>query len=285
MRDEHEGTYGVGRIGVLDLGYVRRGRETILSRCYSRSPWHLFPPITLDETGCAYTLLLNPSGGLVGGDRLAIRARVGAEAHVLFSTPSSNRVYRSLSKVARQSVELTIESGALVEWVPEPTIPFAGSRFQQEIDVRVGPRAAVLLWDAIAAGRIARGERWAFTSLGNEIRITAASGATVLERSCLGSHEAGGGLGLAGEWNYVASLYVISDKPEAGGWKRLENRLAEILEEPSSVLASVSEPAAPGLAIKLLARSAPDLSAMQEVLWRVIRSELWGLPLPALRRY
>lgn len=285
MRDEQEGTSGIGRVGVLDLDYVRRGRETVLSRGRSRSPWHVFPPIALDGTGCAYTLLLNPSGGLVGGDRLSIRVSVGAQAHVLFSTPSANRIYRSLSEVARQSVELTVGSGALVEWVPEPTIPFAGSRFQQEIHVTLGPRAAVLFWDAIAAGRIARGERWAFASLGNEIRITTASGATVLERSCLVSDEAGCGPGLVGEWNYAASLYVISDAPGAEVWKRLENHVAEILEESSSVLAGVSEPAAPGLVVKLLARSAPDLSAVQEALWRAIRSDLWALPLPALRRY
>src|SRR6185436_595061 len=105
-------TESVGRVGSLDLAYARRGPETILTRVSCRSPWHWFPPISLDE-GSAYTLLVNPSGGLVGGDRLSLRAGLGPDAHVLFSTPSANRVYRTLSEPAIQSIELIVGPGAI----------------------------------------------------------------------------------------------------------------------------------------------------------------------------
>jgi len=275
----------IGRVGELVLDYSRHGRETVLSEFQSRSPWHLFPPITLDDTGCAYTLLLNPSGGLVGGDQLSLRARLGPQAHVLFSTPSANRVYRSVSEPSIQSVDLIVGPGAIGEWLPEVTIPFAGSRFCQRIHAEVGFGATLLLWDAIASGRMARGERWAFASLDNEIRITTASGRSVLERYHLNPTERGG-VGLATAWDYIATLYLVNDTVNAEVWKRLAEQLAAILEaRPGSVLGGVSQPAVPGLAVKLVASSAPDLNAILEAMWGAIRAHLWRLPVPDLRRY
>src|SRR5262249_57432289 len=138
----------------------------------------------------------NPSGGLVGGDHLSIELSVGTKAHALISSPSANRVYRSLSKDAVQEVHLTVEPGGVLEWVPEHTIPFAGSRFQQTIDVKLAAGATLILWDAVASGRIARGERWKFATLENHIRITTASGAAVGEHYALTDDKESGGVGL-----------------------------------------------------------------------------------------
>jgi urease accessory protein len=230
--------------------------------------------------------LLNPSGGLVGGDRLSVRAMLGPDTHVLFSTPSANRVYRSLAETAVQTIELTVGSGAILEWIPDVTIPFAGAQFRQTIHVRLAPGATVLLWDAIASGRVARGERWAFTSLANEIRIVTASGQSVLERYDLRPLEDQRAIGLAEEWDYVASLYVVGDKVGEDTWTSLEASLAAALEDrPGRVLGGVSAPSIGGLAVKLVARAAPDLHAVLETLWGSIRSHLWGLPPAVLRRY
>ena len=143
--DSASRTASVGRVGTLALEYLRRGDRTIFGRTRCETPWHLFPPIYLDDSGSAYTLLVNPSGGLVGGDRLSIDVSVGPKAHALISTPSANRVYRSLSEESVQAVSLTVAEGAILEWMPEHTIPFAGSRFRQTIDVKLAdcPRRTV----------------------------------------------------------------------------------------------------------------------------------------------
>jgi urease accessory protein len=274
----------VGRVGEQVLDYVRQGDRTVLTRSHCTTPWHLSPPINLDDSPCVYTPLLNPSGGLVGGDRLSVRASLGPGTHVLISTPSANRVYRSLGETAVQTVALTVGPGAILEWMPDVTIPFSESRFKQAIRVTLAPGATVLLWDAIASGRVARGERWAFTSLENEIMIVTASGGSVLERYVL--EPAVHGVGQAAEWDYAGSLYLIGDEVDAGQWKQLEARLAEILDaRPGAVLGGVSEPAAPGLAVKLVAKSAPDLNGTLDELWQAIRLALWDLPKPSLRRY
>ena len=276
----------VGRVGELKLDYAKYDHRTVIAHSYFTTPWKLLPPIYLDDTGAAYTLLVNPSGGLVGGDHLSIDMNLGPEAQVLISAPSANRVYQTEGLVSEQHVNITVGPGAVLEWFPEHTIPFAGSRFRQTLRATLAPGATLLLWDALASGRIARGERWAFTDLENEIRITTASGSSLLERYVLHPATDLGVVGLAEEWNYVASFYVVNDAMGPEVWSGLEATIATILEtRPGDVLGGVSTPPVPGLAIKLLTRTAPDLTSMLDALWASVREGLWKLPPVSLRKY
>ncbi|MBI4000820.1 MAG: urease accessory protein UreD [Nitrospira defluvii] len=273
----------VGRVGRLDLRYERQGHRTILATSRCSSPWHLFPPMYLDSSGCAFTSLVNPSGGFVAGDHLLIHASLERDAHAVFSTPSANRVYRSLGEEARQTINLSVASGAILEWFPEVTIPFAGSRFAQTMDVRLAKGATALIWDGLASGRMARGERWAFASLRNEIRITTASGDRFLERYEVRPEP--GQVGLMSQYDYVASFIVVSDCADPAKWLPLRGIVADVLDSMGAeVLGGVTELPVSGLAVKLVARSAQGLAAAQDALWHAIRSALLGFARPELRR-
>ena len=277
---------GVGRRGALSYEFERSGSRTVLTGSSCTTPWHHFPPSYLDDSGCAYTWLVNPSGGLVGGDHVSVEAQLHARTHVLMTSPSANRVYRSLSEPVLQEIRLSVGPEARLEWLPEVTIPFAGSRFHQSIHVDLAPGATVVLWDAMASGRVARQERWAFKSIENEIHIRTALDGSVVERYRLVPGQLSESVGLVGSWDYVASLFVIGDAVGVDVWKRLDTALAAILEQrPGLVLGAVSSPAAPGLAVKLVARTAPDLTVTLEAIWAAVRKELWDLPVPNLRRY
>jgi urease accessory protein len=208
------------------------------------------------------------------------------EAHVLISAPSANRVYRTEGKASVQHINISVGPDAVLEWFPEHTIPFAGSRFHQALHAKLAPGATLLLWDAVASGRIARGERWAFTDLENEIRITTASGSSLLERYVLDPATDLGAVGLAEEWNYVASFYAVNDAMGTEVWSGLESKLAAILDtRPGAVLGGVSTPPVPGLAIKILTRTAPELTSTLDALWATVREGLWKLPPVSLRKY
>ena len=293
----------VGRSGSLSYEFERASPRTILTRSSCTSPWHHFPPSYLDDSGCAYIWLVNPSGGLVAGDHVSVEALLHAGTHVLMTSPSANRVYRSLSEPVLQEIRLSVGPEARLEWLPEVTIPFAGSRFRQSIQVDLAPGATAVLWDAIASGRVAMEERWAFAAVENEICIRGLVPAEkgdspgagqsppvpvplLIERYRLAPGRLPESVGLVESWDYVASLFVIGDAVGADVWKRLDGVLAAILEQrPGLVLGAVSTPAAPGLVVKLVARSAPDLTDTFEALWAAVRKELWNLPVPNLRRY
>lgn len=274
----------IGRVGRLDLHYARQGQRTILAKSRCTSPWHLFPTMYLDVSGSAFTSFVNPSGGFVAGDQLSIHASLERDAHAVFSTPSANRVYRSLGEEARQTITLSVASGATLEWFPEVTIPFSGSRFMQAMDVRLEKGATALIWDSLASGRMARGERWAFASLRNEIRITTASGDRLLERYEVRPDQYP--VGLVSQYDYVASFFVVSDSLDPARWPPLRGIVADVLaSQGSDLLGGVTEVTVPGMAVKLVARSAEVLVTVQELLWDATRRALLGFSRPSLRRY
>src|SRR5207244_5666014 len=112
----------VGRDGALRLVFERRGAATVLAGCRSTLPLQVMAPVALDDPA-AVVSMLNPTGGVLGGDRLTVELDLGPGAHACLTTPSATRVYRSSGAPAVQTVHARLAPGAVCEWVPEHTIP------------------------------------------------------------------------------------------------------------------------------------------------------------------
>ncbi len=174
----------IGRDGALRLRFERRGPATVVAGCRYTLPLQVLAPVALDDPA-AVVSILNPTGGLVGGDRLSIDVEVGAGAHALLTTPSATRVYRTDAEDAVQSVKISIGPQAAVEWVPDHTIPFAGSALRQTLDVDMDATARLILVDAFSAGRIGRGEAWQFAVLDSAVSVRDQHGWLLCDRLLL----------------------------------------------------------------------------------------------------
>ena len=270
----------VGRDGALRLHFERRGDRSVLARARFTLPLQVLAPVGLDDPA-AVVSILNPTGGLVGGDRLAVDVRVGAAAHACLTTPSATKVYRTTGEPAVQDVALSLEPGAVCEWIPDHTIPFAGASLRQRITAEVGDGACLILVDAFAAGRVGRGEAWAFRQLDSAITVRDAKGWLLRDRFVL---EGEGGLdpralGAAECRPYWASLVVVADGVEAF-------RRGVAARFPPEGGLSVAAGALPrrGILIRCLAPSAPLLLDALVTLWSTARREVLGLPPLALRK-
>src|SRR6202140_5823548 len=71
----------VGRDGFLRLRFARSGGSTILAQSRFSLPLQALTPLTLPD-GASYLMLLNPTGGVVGGDHLVTEIVQEAETHV-----------------------------------------------------------------------------------------------------------------------------------------------------------------------------------------------------------
>ena len=272
--------------GELFLECAKRNGKTVFTRSRCSYPWYFFQPLYLDHTGCATTFLTNPSGGLAGGDTCSLLATLGKDSHMLFTTPSATKVYRTLQEPTVLSIDLNVEANARCEWIPEPTIPFARSSFEQTMTVRLETGASLILWDALAAGRIVRGERWKFSSYANRIRVLLADGRSLEERYRLSPDHDNPCLPFNQAWNYTGSFFIVNDQVPGSTWGRIKQDITMVIENHTGeVLGGVSEPSVPGLVVKLLTRSAPDLNTVLEQLWRIARLHLWNTAVPSLRRY
>ena len=274
----------VGRDGALRLSFERRGPATVVAGCRFTLPLQVLAPVALDDPA-AVVSMLNPTGGLVGGDRLAIDVRAGAAAHAVLTTPSATRVYRAEGPPTVQTVRLSIGPRAIVEWVPDHTIPFAGSALRQTIDVELDETAGLILVDAFAAGRVAVGEAWRFALLESAISVRDRSGWLLHDRFVLRGRAADDGvaldgLGFAESRTYFASIVIVG----AFERERFALEVGSLGATDAATMVGVAILPRRGALVRCLAPSAPALLDAVAGSWRLARRALLGLPPLALRK-
>ena len=78
--------------------------------------------------------LHNLSGGVLGGDQLALAVTVEAQAQAQVTTTGRDtRVYRHRpGPDATQRTSLRVGAGGLLEYLPDTLIPYAGARYRQQ---------------------------------------------------------------------------------------------------------------------------------------------------------
>lgn len=246
-------------------------------------PLQALEPMHLDGDAVATLLLLNPTGGLLAGDRLETEIALGAGSHVCLSTPSATRVYRSPGPVAVQRVAMDVSPGATLEWLPDHVIPSPGARLRQTTEIRLAAGATLLYLDAWATGRAARGEAWGFDLLDSSLLVRDEVGSLLRERSILAGRPPRDGLGGTEGFAYVATFVAL--RPAGQGWDELVGALQEAVRVAGDGgRTGVTMLGRGGVLARLLYPSAPALHAAVQALWATCRGRLLGLPPARLRK-
>jgi urease accessory protein len=148
--------------GVGSLDFTRVGANTAVTSARAQSPLKLLCPRGPGPSAWVFTS--NHGGGLVCGDDIRLRVHAGDKTTSFLSTQASTKIYRSRSGIgARQSISARIGAGALCVVAPDPVTCFAGARFEQTQRFHLDESASLVLIDSLSSGRLARGERWAFS--------------------------------------------------------------------------------------------------------------------------
>ena len=94
--------------------------------------------------------LHNVSGGILSGDRLSLHVDVAAP--MLITTTGATRLYRHRAGAedSEQLLHFSIAEGAMLEYLPDPLIPFAGSRHSQHTSISLGRHATLFWWEILA---------------------------------------------------------------------------------------------------------------------------------------
>lgn len=147
--------------GQAEIGFVYADGCTRLRHLHQRTPLRvLFPDSEPGEPMLA--ALVMTSGGIAGGDRLAVDIAAGAGAAATVTGQAAEKVYRARSgePAARSQIRLTIEEGGWLEYLPQETILFDRARLERRFDIDVAASGRLLACDMVVFGRTASGERF-----------------------------------------------------------------------------------------------------------------------------
>jgi urease accessory protein len=267
--------------GHLALDLVCADGRTTIARQRSCPPLQTFGLQEADRHGGAYLQILNPCGGLFEGDSAEIEVNLRQGAHLYLTTQAATKVYPAEhGQITRQSIQLRVAAGTILEYFPLPVIPFACALYVQEISLQVESGGICLAAEVLAPGRVARGERFAYRMVRSGVQAWVDDQLAVYDQLVLQPHQnAYAGLGVLDGKSYVATLYVLTSKglgPWVPEWNR---RLAELYGESVGITALAHG----GLLVRLLGQTGQEVLKHLDGVHRLIREE--GLGLPPLQVY
>lgn len=210
-----------------------------MSLCFGREkfrigrqdpPWKVVRAFPLAGFG-RLVHLHNVSGGVLAGDRLALDVEVEAGATAQITTTGATRLYRHRAGAAdsEQRARFWVGDEALLEYLPDAVIPYAGSRHIQRTEIRLMRGATLLWWEVLAPGRLASGERFAFDRLRVQSEVYAAQRPVLREDFLLEPAQRDlCAMARLFEYSYAASLCAVQEGRPPAFWRALEDRLNDI---------------------------------------------------------
>jgi urease accessory protein len=270
-----------GRHGRAELRFTRRGRRTILQRCYTTLPARVIRPFYAEGGGRAYVFLLTPTGGMLGGDRLDVHIIAEPGAQVCLTTASATKVHPAADAPAEQSLFIELAPGSALEYLPEPTILFRAARWRQRTTVHRAPDSRLLLAEGWSAGRVARQEVFQFSHLETTLEVYTEAHLALFDRMRIDTtiypHQR---LGLWAGRPHLLTMYLLQEHPPSQTW--LQTLRTDLADHPA--LAGVSRLEAAGVVVRLLGDEAEAIAHTSDLLWRHVREGLWGEPWHAWRK-
>lgn len=219
-------------------------------------PLQVMAPMELAD-GSAYVVILNNGGGLVGGDSMRIEIVLGSGSRVAMTTASAGKVYRTAGAPATHDTMVHLETDARLDYIPDHLIPHADAALAQSLTVVMERGSRAILYGALAAGRIGRGERFVFRSIEDSTRVRYGGRPIFLSRALLEpANRKLSGAGLMEQFDYLASLVVAGES--SGDWGAITAGLQARLEN-AGVNGGASPLAADGCLVRWMAPGAEML--------------------------
>jgi urease accessory protein len=156
--------------GRLALSFAAQGATTRIQNFYQEGclKARLPRPVT---PGTCEAVLMNISGGIAGGDNLAVEITLHPNAQAAIATATAERIYRSLGPPAQIHTKITAAAAAALAYLPQETIFFDGFALNRSLTINLATNATYLGLESLIFGRQAMSETIAHGCLRDRITL------------------------------------------------------------------------------------------------------------------
>ena len=155
------------RESVANIKMTHEDGRTILRDVYFTSPLKIITPFNTDY-GLVRVMLLSSSSGIMSGDRYNINVDIGENCRSEITSQSYEKIHKMEEGHAERVNIINVDSGAILNYMPQQTIPFKNSAFENTTTINLKDETSKLLYhEILSSGRVHYGETFGYTYFKN----------------------------------------------------------------------------------------------------------------------
>ncbi|MEU8314111.1 MULTISPECIES: urease accessory protein UreD [unclassified Micromonospora] len=274
-----------GKVGILRLGFERRGDRTIMRDVFRQSPLLVQRALYWDEEmpGLPCVMILTTSGGVLQGDRLRMDVGLGPGAQAHLVTQAATKIQEMDANYGTQTQSFTLADDAYLEFLPEPVIPFRRSRFVSDTVVRLPQTATMLYAEVLQPGRkyYRDGEIFAYDLFSTTLRAQRPDGRPLfVEKFVITPGRVPvTRIGVMDRFHVFGNAVLLTDPDRAA--RVFERTATPVWDEQTPLATAVSRlPNDAGLVFKVLGQETEPVRAAVRAFCTAAREEVTGCTFP-----
>ncbi len=164
----------IGKHALMNLHAVQRNGRTEIDPHSWRIPYQWQGCHYQDHDDQPFLLLINSGGGFVEGDVAELHGTMEPGTRSLVTTTAASKFYKCPQGLtSREEANFRVLGDALLEYIPDETIPFADSRVARHTRIALDGTARLFATDMVSAGRVAfgPGETFRFAALDSSFEV------------------------------------------------------------------------------------------------------------------
>lgn len=274
-----------GKRGYLNLGFELDPQgKSILRELDRRAPLIVQQELYFDEKlpkmPCVY--ILSSGGPNVDGDRYTQNITVGRDAMAWVSTGAATKLAGMKYNYSGMIQNIVLKENAYLEFLPEPIIPHANTRFICDTRMCVDPTATVLYSEIYMAGRkyYNNGELFKFDILSVCSHGERPDGEQLFREKFIIRPEGGHirDCGVMGTYDIFANVIVMTPTDKA---EEIYRQTEAYIDPKRKIAAGVTHlPNGAGLLFKVLGMEPGPVKAAVREFASKVRMTIKGVPLP-----
>ncbi len=245
------------KVSELKLKFEYSQGEPLMRDCYFTSPFKIIKPFKKPH-GMLNTMIMSSSAGIMAGDRQEIDVVVGEGCNVEISSQSYEKIHRMNEGDAKRETVLTVEKGAILVYMPQPTIPFENSAFDSKTRVDLRDNTSRLIYcEVLTSGRVHSGESFLYKYYKNVLDVYCENELIYKDNACFSPGEFDvSGFGMFEGYTHLANAIICN----FGDFTRRIKQIREYLVGvETDIEFGVSDTASGDIQVRILGRNADSL--------------------------
>ncbi|WP_281891183.1 urease accessory protein UreD [Paenibacillus sp. YYML68] len=269
--------------GHLAAQFTAKDGVTQLRTHHQSYPLKLAKPFRLGQDEQLAVYMMDASPGVLAGDRYELSWSFGEQTSVLVTNQSYTKVHPARTSPeaplypSAQCVSLVLETGAYVEYMPEPLMLYKDAVLLGETEVTMAAGSHLFWSEIVCPGRHQRGELFQYDTYRNAMDVTYDGeliySARQLVRPGLRAPQR---IGSWDRYTHQGTLLLFSDKADGQLSTLLREWLAEQYGDTSGVYWGVSHTYKHGVIVSVLGMRVLDVEPVLTSAWHWLRQELFG---------